>query len=56
MVAKKAIIGGAEIVGAIGVVIATFSVSGFASDPLPWRILAIFMGAEGIEKLPLMDG
>lgn len=54
MVGTSDLLGGAELVGAAGVVIATFTVGGFSSDPLPWRILAVFMAVEGVDKLSII--
>lgn len=51
MVETDTLLGGIEIVGAIGVILATFLVGGFSSDPLPWRVLAIFMGAAGLRRV-----
>lgn len=51
MVGTKELIGGLELASAGGLILATFLVGGFSSDPLPWRILAIFMGAEGLRRL-----
>lgn len=51
MIDQRTLIGGIEILGAVGVIVATFFIGGFSSDPLPWRILAIFMGAEGLRRL-----
>lgn len=51
MVDQRTLIGGIEILGAVGVIVATFFIGGFSSNPLPWRILGIFMGAEGLRRL-----
>lgn len=51
MAETSVLVGGLEVVGAVGVLLATFLVGGFSSDPLPWRILAIFMATEGIDRI-----
>lgn len=51
MVDSRTLIGGLEIIGAVVLVAGTFFVGALGSDPLPWRILAVFMGAEGLERL-----
>lgn len=47
----RTLVGGLELVGAVSLVVGTFVLDPLAGDPLPWRILAVFMGAEGVSRL-----
>lgn len=51
MVEIDTVIGVIEVVVAVGLVVATVTVGAFSDDPLPWRILAVFAGAEGLGRL-----
>lgn len=56
MTTQEQVIGLAEVVGAVALVVATFSFSLFtpgagAEDPLPWRLIAIFMLVSGANRL-----
>lgn len=44
-------IGAAEVIGAVGIVIATFTISAVADMALAWRVLAVFMIIEGGNRL-----
>ncbi len=44
-------IGAAEVLGAVALVITTFTVPAFADMALGWRILAVFMAIEGGDRL-----
>lgn len=51
MVEIDTVIGTVEVVVAVGLVVATVTLDAFRGDPLPWRILAVFAGAEGLGRL-----
>jgi hypothetical protein len=44
-------IGTAEVFGAIALIVATFTIPAFVDMSLAWRILAVFMSAEGSNRL-----
>ncbi len=44
-------VGAIEVLGAIALVITTFTISAFADMALAWRILAVFMALEGGNRL-----
>ncbi|MFB6296850.1 MAG: hypothetical protein ABEH66_08460 [Halobacteriales archaeon] len=44
-------LGAAEVIGAIALVIATFTVPAFVDMALAWRVLAVFMAIEGGNRL-----
>ena len=44
-------VGTAEVLGAIALVIMTFTISAFADMALAWRVLAVFMAIEGGNRL-----
>lgn len=46
-----AVVGAAEVLGAVALVVATFTVSAFADMALAWRVLAAFMLVEGTDRL-----
>ena len=48
---RTVVIGTAEVVGAVALVVTTFTVPAFADMALAWRMLAIFMAIEGGNKL-----
>lgn len=52
----RRLLGAAEVVGAVALVVATVAVDAFADMALAWRVLAVFMAAEGLGKLPLPLG
>lgn len=47
----RAAVGVAELLGAVGLVVATVTVSAFVDMALAWRILAVFMAIEGANRL-----
>jgi hypothetical protein len=51
MADTRVLVGGPEVVGAVRVLLGTFFVGGFSSDPLPWRILATFLGVEDLDRM-----
>lgn len=51
MVKTAVVVGAAEILGAVALVITTFTVPAFADMALPWRALAVFMPLEGGNRL-----
>ncbi|MEZ3163057.1 hypothetical protein ABNG03_01255 [Halorubrum sp. RMP-47] len=48
---RAAAIGAAEVVGAIALVVTTFTVPAFADMALVWRVLAVFTAIEGGNRL-----
>jgi uncharacterized membrane protein len=44
-------IGATEVLGAVALVITTFTVPAFADMALAWRVLAVFMATEGGNRL-----
>lgn len=44
-------VGTAEILGAVTLTIATFTIPAFADMALAWRVLAVFMAVEGGNRL-----
>jgi uncharacterized membrane protein len=44
-------VGAAEVLGAVALVITTFTVPAFADMALAWRVLAVFMALEGGNRL-----
>jgi uncharacterized membrane protein len=44
-------IGAAEVLGAVALVVTTFTVPAFADMALAWRVLAVFMATEGGNRL-----
>jgi hypothetical protein len=44
-------IGAAEILGAVGLVSATFAIPAFADMALAWRVMAVFMILEGVNRV-----
>lgn len=51
MVDNNALIGSAEVIGAVVIIVGTFVFNGVINSPLAWRILAIFMGVAGLARL-----
>lgn len=46
-----AVVGAAEVLGAVTLVVATFTIPAFADMALAWRVLAAFMLVEGANRL-----
>ena len=44
-------VGVAEVIGAIALVITTFTISAFVDMALAWQVLAVFMAIEGGNRL-----
>lgn len=44
-------VGTAEVLGAVGLVVTTFTIPAFADMALAWRVLAVFMALEGGNRL-----
>jgi len=44
-------IGAAEVLGAVALVVTTFTIPAFADMALAWRVLAVFMAIEGGNRL-----
>lgn len=44
-------VGLAEVVGAVALVITTFTIPAFADMALAWRLMAVFMALEGGNRL-----
>lgn len=45
------VVGATEILGAVALVIVTFTIPAFADMALAWRVLAVFMVIEGGNRL-----
>ena len=45
------VVGATEILGAVALVIVTFTIPVFADMALAWRVLAVFMAIEGGNRL-----
>jgi uncharacterized membrane protein len=44
-------VGAAEVLGAVALVVTTFTIPAFADMALAWRVLAVFMAIEGGNRL-----
>lgn len=44
-------VGATEVLGAVALVITTFTIPAFADMALAWRVLAVFMPIEGANRL-----
>lgn len=51
MPVNRAVVGAAEVLGAVALVIATLTIPAFADTALAWRVLAVFVAVEGGSRL-----